>query len=1013
MTQLAAPVPRASRGRFGAALVALAVGAAGLAAVSAAPAAAIPECDPLDPDPAPICGPVFEDPPFTPPEDGFEWSRPVRFDGSVASFRWDQASATHDPGYVHPSAWAADFDACATEADATAAALGAPTANTYTWVIRGETIARQSCLLRYDRFPTQGTYEVELTVSGPDAAGPVTQEVAIRDILIVSIGDSYASGEGNPDAPIVVDQPAQWVDRRCHRSRFGGPAVAAANLERTDPHTSVTFLSFACSGATIARPYFVPSDDYDYYSEDRDKPLGVGVLAPYRGTEPNDLDDYDETEFLPSQIDQLVAAATCAEGSAGCPFGERRIDALLVSGGGNDMGFGPIAASCVFHQDCSGNATVSHWVSGAGQVNLSTRFEHDASLLPGIYGQLADALDETGLNIAETYLTEYPDPTTTNDPDDADGSCDRMLEDTNGLPFVEISDVETRWAREVVLSRLNDEVAAATLAHDWNLVDGISSQFVGHGYCAPDGQRWIRRASESVTMQGPDDAAKTTGTLHPTAEGHRAFATRIIEEVSPDLAILPVDDGPPAGEPPVAPPPLTVATPPLGGPPAPGLGYRAESLCPPGMVLTGIRGETRVVAVSTTVAVAGAVCAGPDEIVVGSPQSEGPPMGDAAGGTTGQTVCPTGQLVVGIEGRQGDFVDQIGVRCRPADLTGDATPATPFGGAGGTPAGPFDCPAGQPAVGINGEVIDWNPDHLRSVSLVCLAVETDEDMTPPTVSCAGADGSWHATDVAIACTAADDGSGLADPVDASFSLTTSVPDGTETADATTGSREVCDAAGNCATAGPVGANLVDKRGPTVTFTTPADGATHLLGADVDADYGCGDGGSGLTSCEGTVPSGAAIDTSTVGPHSVTVTGTDQVGNATTVSHGYEVHYDFSGFGGQLSAALARVNAGQVVPVTFSLSGNHGLDVLAAGWPRSADVACGSTAPVDDGEVTENPRPQTLTYDAGGDTYTYLWKTDRAWRGTCRQFVIQLADGTVHRATVTFAAPGVPPGPGPR
>jgi hypothetical protein len=33
--------------------------------------------------------------------------------------------------------------------------------------------------------------------------------------------------------------------------------------------------------------------------------------------------------------------------------------------------------------------------------------------------------------------------------------------------------------------------------------------------------------------------------------------------------------------------------------------------------------------------------------------------------------------------------------------------------------------------------------------------------------------------------------------------------------------------------------------------------------------------------------------------------------------------------------------------------------------------------------------------------TYVWKTDKAWAGTCRQLVIWFVDGTVARATFKF------------
>ena len=64
----------------------------------------------------------------------------------------------------------------------------------------------------------------------------------------------------------------------------------------------------------------------------------------------------------------------------------------------------------------------------------------------------------------------------------------------------------------------------------------------------------------------------------------------------------------------------------------------------------------------------------------------------------------------------------------------------------------------------------------------------------------------------IACTASDgDGSGLANAGDASFNLSTSVANGVENSNASTGSKTVLDAAGNSATAGPIAGNKIDTR----------------------------------------------------------------------------------------------------------------------------------------------------------------------------------------------------------
>ena len=100
------------------------------------------------------------------------------------------------------------------------------------------------------------------------------------------------------------------------------------------------------------------------------------------------------------------------------------------------------------------------------------------------------------------------------------------------------------------------------------------------------------------------------------------------------------------------------------------------------------------------------------------------------------------------------------------------------------------------------------------------------DRKAPAVSCATADSAWHAADVVLPCTSTEGGSGFAAPADASFSLTTSVPAGTETGAASTGSRTVCDLVGNCSTAGPVGGIKVDKKAPVIAISSPT--ATSYL-----------------------------------------------------------------------------------------------------------------------------------------------------------------------------------------
>ncbi len=95
-----------------------------------------------------------------------------------------------------------------------------------------------------------------------------------------------------------------------------------------------------------------------------------------------------------------------------------------------------------------------------------------------------------------------------------------------------------------------------------------------------------------------------------------------------------------------------------------------------------------------------------------------------------------------------------------------------------------------------------------------------------------------------------------------------------------------------------------------------------------------------------------------------------------------------------------VKAGSTVPLKFGLGGDRGLDIFAAGSPASQRVACdGSSSDVL--EETASPGSATLTYDAVTQRYHYNWKTDRAWSGTCRTLVLELADGSRHTAQFRF------------
>jgi hypothetical protein len=147
------------------------------------------------------------------------------------------------------------------------------------------------------------------------------------------------------------------------------------------------------------------------------------------------------------------------------------------------------------------------------------------------------------------------------------------------------------------------------------------------------------------------------------------------------------------------------------------------------------------------------------------------------------------------------------------------------------------------------------------------------------------------------------------------------------------------------------------------------------------------------------PSGSVFP---VGPTTVNVTAKDMAGNQSTCSFTVTVLYNFSGFFQPVDnlPAVNVANAGSSIPVKFSLSGNKGVMIFAPGAPASQPMAC-SGGTLADIEQTVTAGASSLNYDAATDTYIYVWKTDKAWKGTCRQLNVKLNDGTSHIANFQF------------
>ena len=140
----------------------------------------------------------------------------------------------------------------------------------------------------------------------------------------------------------------------------------------------------------------------------------------------------------------------------------------------------------------------------------------------------------------------------------------------------------------------------------------------------------------------------------------------------------------------------------------------------------------------------------------------------------------------------------------------------------------------------------------------------------------------------------------------------------------------------------------------------------------------------------------------LGTTTVTATATDGSGNTRQCSFTVTVLYNFGGFFQPVDnlPTVNSVTAGSSIPVKFSLSGNKGLSIFAAGYPQSAQIACTGGTP-DDIEETVTAGASSLSYDATTDRYNYVWKTDKAWKGTCRKLILKFIDGSTREALFQF------------
>jgi hypothetical protein len=292
---------------------------------------------------------------------------------------------------------------------------------------------------------------VAVTVKLPDGRELADRDVVIEDLFIVALGDSFASGESNPDKPVqfspareMVYDPkllrddvaslgpkrgkpalgampgfglasgddqinpkvlprrlmedevaerynrltsaafqtafdksgAHWLSRDCHRSQYGYPFRVGIQLALENRHRSITFASFTCSGAEVTAGLFLEMDPREGFSE----PGGGKVRAQL-----DQLSDLlcrggaaARTQQASYTLPMFAAGSTSISvqkiSKVWCPPQARKrpIDVVLMSVGGNDVGFGGLVAYSM-------TESASDFAPVAALVGSSLRFSPQVS----------------------------------------------------------------------------------------------------------------------------------------------------------------------------------------------------------------------------------------------------------------------------------------------------------------------------------------------------------------------------------------------------------------------------------------------------------------------------------------------------------------------------------------------------------------------------------------------------------------------------------------------------------
>ena len=375
-------------------------------------------------------------------------------------------------------------------------------------------------------------------------------QIKVSDLLIVGVGDSFASGEGNPDVPVrfsreraadygasggkepltgyparvgdwtqigdraFINQNARWQDQACHRSLYSHQMRAALQLAIEDPHRAVTFVGLACSGAEITFGLFLRYKGNEWVPNPPLLSQISAVAEAQCGKHPSGALDLPEAYHMQGRIPELkggLVLRKCAKENA------RKIDLIYLSIGGNDIGFSRLVANAVL-ADQSYLKKLGGWfgeVHGQAEAEsqlarLDTRYK---SLNRALHSMLYIPYEESDRII----LTGYPGMALTGDGSE---TCKDGRAGLEVVPDFRLSELKLREGTWIA-DKLHRAMRESASTYGWSFVETHRRAFIDRGICSASAGNGSAVAEELRLPR------KTSGEWQPyNPADFKAYATR-------------------------------------------------------------------------------------------------------------------------------------------------------------------------------------------------------------------------------------------------------------------------------------------------------------------------------------------------------------------------------------------------------------------------------------------------------------------------------------------------------